>query len=58
MNNNISRDLQLIEYEQRMVRIRGNDLNNRQLIEYEIAYCNRCDLLNQLKKARVSWEVR
>ena len=39
MNNNFRRDLQLIEYEQRMVRIGNNDLNNRRLIEYVIAYC-------------------
>ena len=39
MNNNFRRDLQLIEYEQRMVRIGNNDLNNRLLIEYAIAYC-------------------
>ena len=39
MNNNFRRDPQLIEYEQRMVRIGNNDLNNRRLIEYAIAYC-------------------
>ena len=39
MNNNFRCDLQLIEYEQRMVLIGNNDLNNRRLIEYAIAYC-------------------
>ena len=39
MNNNFRRDPQLTEYEQRMVRIGNNDLNNRRLIEYAIAYC-------------------
>ena len=32
MYNNFQRDLQLIEYEQRMVHIGNSDLNNRQLI--------------------------
>ena len=48
MNNNFSRDLQLIEYEQRMVRIGNNDLNNRRLIEYAIAYCNIPPLLEMM----------
>ena len=43
MNNNFKRDLQLTECEQRMVRIRNNDLNNRRLIQYAIAYCNTRD---------------
>ena len=41
MNNIFGHDLQLIEYEQRMVRIGNDDLNNRRLIEYAKAYCNR-----------------
>ena len=48
MNNNFQRDLQLIEYEQRMVRIGNNDLNNRRLIEYAIAYCNIPPLLEMM----------
>ena len=42
MSNNFQRDLQLIEYEQRIVRIGNNYLKNRRLIEYAIAYCNSC----------------
>ena len=40
MNNNFQRDLKLIEYEHRMVRIGNTHLNNRRLIEYAIAYYN------------------
>ena len=40
MNIKFLLDLQLIRYEQRMVRIGKNDLNNRRLIEYAIPYCN------------------
>ena len=49
MNNNFSCDLQLIEYEQRMVRIGKNDLNNRRLIEYAKAYCNIPPLLEMMR---------